>query len=119
MNCLLVGAVALHLAGGSFTLEWTHSVEKQRWRETWAVAEDGLHLVEAAVKGSGAGMDPGEGARLQNGWWVWRPLVAPVPELILASSGATGGGWTLCADGSCQDIGLSAAKGIRLAPCEG
>ena len=33
-GCLMAGAMALALAnGGTFTLEWTHSVERESWRE--------------------------------------------------------------------------------------
>ena len=114
--CLMAGAVALALAAPEFTLSWTHSVEKTEWRESWMVAEGGLHLQEAAVKGSGAGMDPGEGARLLGGWWVW-PADLTVPELVLAASGATGGGWTLCSGHHCQILGTEAGAAITLAPC--
>lgn len=117
--CLAVGALAVHLAAGSFTLEWTHSVEHTAWRETWRVEPGGLRLLEAAVKGSGAGMEPGEGARLQGGWWVWAPALRPLAEVELAASGATGAGWRLCADGTCREIGAEPGAPIRLAPCAG
>ena len=48
---------------------------------------------------------PGEGARLEDGWWVWQPTLPTVPSLVLALSGATGEGWTLCGDGHCREIG--------------
>ncbi|MCR8725704.1 DUF1850 domain-containing protein [Frigidibacter sp. ROC022] len=118
-SCLLIGATALALAQGSFSLSWEHSVEKIEWRETWEVLPEGLHLTQAAVKGSGAGMDPGEGAVLRDGWWVWTPDLAPVPQLVLAASGATRGGWTLCADGACRVIGAEAGAPLVLAPCPG
>ncbi|MFZ5751393.1 MAG: DUF1850 domain-containing protein [Pseudomonadota bacterium] len=117
--CLSVGALALHLATGAFTLEWTHSVERIPWREEWRVEAGGLRLVRAAVRGSGAGMEPGEGARLVGGWWVWEPDRPPVPELDLAASGATGAGWRLCADGACRELGAAAGAAIRIAPCAG
>ena len=70
-GCLMAGAMALALAnGGTFTLEWTHSVERESWRETWQVTgDDRLQLTGAAVKGSGAGMEPGPGglSRTQQG----------------------------------------------------
>ncbi|KND16332.1 hypothetical protein ADZ37_23720 [Pannonibacter phragmitetus] len=114
--CLLAGALTLSLSG-PFTLEWTHSVEKTEWQETWAVTEDGLKLQEARVRGSGAGMEPGDGARLQDGWWIWTPTLPPQPELLLAASGATVSGWTLCADGTCHTIGADASEPVRIAPC--
>ena len=30
------------LAAATFTLSWTHSVEKTRWEETWRIAPAGL-----------------------------------------------------------------------------
>jgi hypothetical protein len=114
--CLLAGATVLSLAAGEFTLEWTHSVERVRWRETWQLRSGGLALLEARVKGSGAGMEPGEGARLVDGWWVWSPGTW-VPSLTLAASGATGGGWTLCADGGCRELGAAAGEAVVLQPC--
>ena len=117
--CLLVAGVAIALAEPRFTLEWTHSVERTAWRESWALAPGGLRLIEASVKGSGAGMEPGEGARLEGGWWVWAPVLAPVPELWLAASGATAAGWALCSGGECRDLGAEQGQAIRLAPCEG
>jgi hypothetical protein len=116
-SCLMVGALALALASGQFTLGWKHSVEKTGWQESWQVVPGGLHLRQARVKGSGAGMDPGPGAVLKDGWWVWVPDLPPVPALELAASGATGGGWRLCADGSCRVLGAEPGPPIRLAPC--
>lgn len=118
-TCLLVGATALTLASGGFELSWRHSVEKTEWRESWTVGEDGLRLTEAAVKGSGAGMDPGPGAVLVEGWWVWTPDLPAVPDITLAASGATGGGWRLCDGVACRVIGASPGAAIRLAPCGG
>ncbi len=115
-GCLMVGASLLALAAPDFTLEWLHSVEKTRWRETWQITADGLHLSEAAVKGSGAGMEPGDGALLSDGWWVWQPQLAPQPTLTLATSGATGSGWLLCSGGICHDIPEAGAS-VVLRPC--
>ncbi|EYD73709.1 DUF1850 domain-containing protein [Limimaricola hongkongensis] len=114
--CLMIGGVALGLAAGTFELEWTHSVEKIGWRESWRVEDGALHLDEARVRGSGAGMEPGPEARLQNGWWVWAPGLS-IPALDLAASGATGAGWRLCADGNCREIGTDPGKAIHLTPC--
>ncbi|MFV0299313.1 MAG: DUF1850 domain-containing protein [Paracoccus sp. (in: a-proteobacteria)] len=121
--CLMAGTLALTLAGDSFVLEWTHSVEKTAWRENWAIREGGLLLTGAAVKGSGAGMEPGPGAVLKDGWWVWRPDLPPQPRLTLAASGATGGGWRLCAaglpGGDCVELGAAAGQPVTLRPCPG
>lgn len=116
-GCLLVGAMALSLAGGSFTLEWTHSIEKTAWREEWQVQNQTLRLTSAAVKGSGAGMEPGPDARLIDNWWVWTPTLPPVPELMLAASGKTGTGWQLCTQSDCREIGATASEPVILRPC--
>lgn len=115
--CVLGAAKALTLAASSFTLAWTHSVEKIEWRENWIVSEAALHLTEARVKGSGAGMDPAEGARLIDGWWVWTPDVPPVDHLLLAASGETVSAWELCAAGTCIALGAVAGAPIELRPC--
>lgn len=85
--CLSVGALTAHLAVSSFTLSWEHSIEHTEWRETWAVASDGLHPVEARVRGTGAGMEPPPDARLSDdGWWVYIPALTSVPALNLPDS---------------------------------
>jgi hypothetical protein len=115
--CVAAAAGTLRLAVTAFTLAWTHSVEHVRWEEDWQLVPGGLELVEARIKGSGAGMDPPPDARLAGGWWVYAPHRAPQPDLVLAASGATGGGWTLCAAGACRELGAAAGAPIRLAPC--
>lgn len=116
-GCLLAGAIAIALGPGSgFSLEWTHSVEKVTWREEWRITPDGLQATGAAIKGSGAGMEPGPDARLVDGWMVWHPKVPVVPELVLASSGATGGGWRLCGQ-KCVTLGASPGGPVVLKPC--
>ncbi|MEZ5780014.1 MAG: DUF1850 domain-containing protein [Paracoccaceae bacterium] len=115
--CLLVGAISIPLASGGFDLTWRHSVERTEWRESWVVENHALHLTEAAVKGSGAGMDPGPGARLEGGWWVWTPDVPPVPSLVLAASGTTQGGWRICVEGACREIGAASGEAVIVRPC--
>ena len=105
-SCLLIGAVALSLGSPDFTLGWTHSVEKVGWVESWRVEGQGLRLTRVAIKGSGAGMEPADDARLEDGWWVWNPENTVLPGLVLAASGATGAGWQLC-------------SAISLRPCTG
>ncbi|KGF67432.1 hypothetical protein LL06_22340 [Hoeflea sp. BAL378] len=116
--CIAAGGKALTVAATLFTLSWTHSVEKTAWQESWRVTEQGLQLAEARVKGSGAGMDPGEGARLEDGWWVWSPDSPETPELVLAASGATVSAWTICHAGGCVDLGADAQEPIRIRPCD-
>ncbi|WP_429819401.1 DUF1850 domain-containing protein [Ensifer sp. B1-9] len=119
MSALLciTGGKAITIAAGLFTLGWTHSVERTGWQESWAITADGLVLQEARAKGSGAGMEPGEGARLEDGWWVWQPHLPPQSELVLAASGATLSGWTLCDIGTCTELGRRSGEPIVLRPC--
>jgi hypothetical protein len=115
--CILAGAKAMSFAVSLFSLSWTHSVEKTEWREDWAVTPAGLHLTKARVKGSGAGMEPGDGAVLKDGWWEWQPTNPPIPELRLAASGATGGGWSFCSARGCVELGAQADDDVVIAPC--
>lgn len=116
--CVIAAGKTTMIAATAFTLSWTHSVEKTEWRETWAVTDKGLVVTEASVKGSGAGMDPGEGAVLKDGWWVWRPKLPPVAHLALAASGATLSPWTLCAGDECLTLGVKLGETAMVAPCE-
>ncbi len=101
--CLISAGVTKTLAMTAFTLVWTHSVEKIEWRESWRVTPPGLVLVEARVKGSGAGMEPPPEARLIDGWFVWQPHRAPMPDVVLGNSGMAGE-WRLCAKGECRTL---------------
>ncbi len=120
--CLLAGGASLRFASGLLTLAWTHSVEKVEWRETWGATPAGLELVEARIRGSGAGMEPGEGARLEGGFWVWRPGRPALAELVLARSGATAD-WRICEGERCREVGdligaAPAGAPVRLVPCD-
>lgn len=116
--CVATAVALFSLATSSFTLSWTHSVEKTEWQESWSVENDALVLKEARVKGSGAGMDPGDGAQLIDGWWVWQPTLPPQPELFLAASGATISPWTLCVSDKCVALGEQAAEAVHLWSCD-
>jgi hypothetical protein len=101
--CIASGGAVVKLALAAFTLAWTHSVEKTTWEEDLRVEGDRLVLVEARIKGSGAGMEPPPGAVLQAGFWHYRPNLPPLPELELANSGATAD-WRLCAENWCKPL---------------
>jgi hypothetical protein len=116
--CIAAAGKTLVLALAGFTLSWTHSVEQTEWREAWAVTPAGFVLEEARVRGSGAGMDPGAGAQLEDGWWGWEPAAPPVPELVLAASGATVTPWTLCSGGRCFELGGQAGDPIVISACD-
>ena len=112
--CIAAAGKTTVMAVAAFTLSWTHSVEKTRWQESWRLTPAGLQVVEARGQGSGAGMDPPEGSVFQDGWWVYRPEVAPQPSLVLAASGATVGGWLICGGDRCATFGQLATDPIVL-----
>jgi hypothetical protein len=97
--CLASAGVVKTLSIAAFTLVWTHSIEKTEWQENWRITPDGLELVQARIKGFGAGMEPPPDARLVDGWFQWQPKRAPMPEVILGNSGAAGE-WRLCEHGN-------------------
>ncbi|MFA7607984.1 MAG: DUF1850 domain-containing protein [Rhodocyclaceae bacterium] len=107
--CLASGALSAFIAGSAFTLAWTHSIEKQRWEEDWRIeasADDALqlqlHLLEGRIHGSGAGMEPPDGARLEQGVWHY-PVNLRLTQLSLAHSAYTAG-YELCVDGHCTAL---------------
>src|SRR2546423_14958681 len=110
--CLASAAVVKTLSIAAFTLAWTHSIEKVEWQEDWRVTSQGLELVQARVKGSGAGMEPPPQARLVDGWFQWQPKRAAVPQLVLGNSGAAGE-WRICADGHCRTLSEIFERPIR------
>lgn len=120
--CLaLAGAVTVlaSVPADRFTLSWTHSVERTEWREEWRVADGGLVLDTARVKGGGAGVDPPPDARVEDGWIVWRPAVPPQPRVVLAASEHTAD-HRLCAAGRCRTLHEWAATRdgpIEMRPC--
>lgn len=101
--CLAGAGVAVHVAASSFSLSWTHTIEKTEWRETWRVEGDRLVLAEARIKGSGAGMEPPPEARLVGGAYVWEPNIALRSIVLRRNPGA--GDWTLCANNRCDKLG--------------
>lgn len=117
--CILAAGKTTLLAGAAFTLSWTHSVEKTQWREEWKATPAGLEIIAARIKGSGAGMDPPDGAILKDGWWTYAPKVAPQRQLLLAASGATGAGWTICARNDCLTIGEKPGAPAIVTACDG
>ena len=106
MLCIAAAGAITALAASSFSLSWTHSVERTVWQEHWTVAGDRLVIVEASVEGSGAGIAPPPDAVLREGRWHYRPSLAPLRVLRLAASGATPSPWTLCLEGGpCLQLG--------------
>ena len=101
--CFASAGVVKALSVAAFMLSWTHSVEKIEWQEDWIVAPQGLQIVTARVKGSGAGMEPPPEARLVNGWFQWTPKPLFLHEVALGNSGVAGE-WRLCMQGSCRTL---------------
>ena len=120
--CLVLAAVAaepIHgpafVATERFTLAWTHSIEKVRWEEDYAVvatpgraAPPELRALSARVKGSGAGMEPPPDAVLKDGWYSYTPTQRAPGELRLliklaGQHAARGGAADYLATG-CSDL---------------
>lgn len=102
--CLgLSGVVWAQLELGEFTLAWNHTIEKARWEEDYRVAETGLILEEARVKGNGAGMEIPDDARLENGSWRYRRQLPPLQPLKLGRT-PQAGDYQLCHGGQCQPM---------------
>lgn len=101
--CLASAGVVKSLSVAAFMLAWTHSVEKIEWQEDWRITPQGLEIVEARVKGSGAGMEPPPEARLTGGWFRWTPHLTALPQVVLGNSGVAGE-WRICTNGQCQTL---------------
>ncbi|TWC55282.1 hypothetical protein FBY04_11042 [Pseudomonas sp. SJZ080] len=100
--CLgLAGVVWAQLPISQFTLAWDHTVEKIRWEEDYHVTKQGLVLVEARIRGNGAGMEVPEDARLDNGSWHYRRQLPPLQPLRLGRT-PEAGDYQLCVDGACH-----------------
>lgn len=121
--CLGVAFSVIHamIPATSLTLAWTHSVEKIRWEEDYAIRDGKIVLTAARVQGSGAGMEPGVNAVRRGDWWEYHPAIGPLSKITLANSTFTGD-YTLCANGKCQKLGALLGnadrdKPIDLFPC--
>lgn len=86
-----------------FTLRWTHSIEKTRWEEDWHVAGDWLVVTGARIRGTGAGMEPPEGAWREGGVYHYRVADPWRREMQLARSEFVPD-YRLCIDGNCRPM---------------
>lgn len=91
------------VAATQFTLAWNHSIEKIRWEEDYRVVAGKLELTEARIRGTGAGMEPPPGARLQGGVWHYRPDLRRLSGLRLARSAYTTD-YELCIENGCRPL---------------
>jgi len=93
----------------TFTLAWTHSIEKVRWEEDYQVELDPattlprLHATAARIKGSGAGMEPPADAVLRGGWYHYTPAIAHPAALRLTRSEFTPD-YDWCVAGECHKM---------------
>ncbi len=102
--CLgLAGVVWASLPIEHFTLAWQHSIEKIRWEEDYQVSASGLLLMEARVRGSGAGMEIPDDATLRNGTWHYHRQLPPLNPLH-AGRTPEAGDYELCFQGHCQPL---------------
>ena len=119
--CLAAAGIAVEIAASAFTLSWTHTIERTAWEEHWRVEPDGLVLDEARVKGSGAGMEPPEGAMPKDGFYTWRPDLPAQQDIVLRRA-PEAGDWRLCAAGRCASLGEwlgKEADPVRISPTTG
>ena len=118
--CLIGAGLSVHLAVASFTLGWTHTIERVPWEEEWRVEPRALVLTQSRVKGSGAGMEPPPQARLVDGWYVWAPDNSRRAEIVLRRARGIAD-WRFCAmETGCTTVGALLgvnADPVKLAPC--
>jgi len=101
--CIAAGGVVTALAWQAFTLEWTHSIEKILWEEDYQIEGSTLRLIRARIRGSGAGMEVPDDARLVDGVWHYTPALAPLERLHLTHS-PYAEGYRVRHDGECAPL---------------
>jgi hypothetical protein len=84
--CITAGGTTTTIPTERFTLAWEHSVEKVLWEEDYRIAGDWIYMTGARIRGSGAGMEPPDGAVLFRGAWHFRGEVRWFREILLAGS---------------------------------
>ena len=100
-------AVPVFVPGERFTLAWTHSIEKVRWEEDYAVlpgAPPTLRALSARIRGSAAGMEPPADAVLRNGWYEYTPTTWSPDGLRLTRSVYTAD-YDWCTAAGCVPLG--------------
>lgn len=119
--CLVAGLLVAQL-GERITLRWTHSIEKIVWEEDYRREDNALRLIEARVRGTGAGMEPPAGAVLRDGAWHYTPALPPLPRIALRHS-SYAAPYQFCIDGDCRTAaqrlpGLPDEAILELVPCD-
>lgn len=100
--CLVAGLLIAQL-GDEITLRWTHSIQKTAWEEDYRREGNALRLVEARVRGTGAGMEPPPDAVLKDGAWHYVPNLSPLPSVALTHSPHVPA-YVICSAGRCQSV---------------
>lgn len=95
--------VAVDNPPAQFTLSWRHTVEKILWQEDYQLTPQGLQIVQARVKGTGAGMEIPDDAKFYDDSWHYQPQLAPIPLLRLGRA-PEAGDYQLCFSGNCQPM---------------
>lgn len=119
--CLALAATSaapVFVPAERFTLAWTHSIEKVRWEEDYAVTATPtprLQALAARVRGSAAGMEPPDDARWVNGWYTYTPALR-YPDVLRLTRSVFSADYDLCVNGLCQPMSDSLASdgGITL-----
>jgi hypothetical protein len=116
--CLAAAGLAVEIAASSFTLGWTHTIEKTRWEEDWRIEAGRLVLTEARIQGTGAGMETPPDATLAADFYVWRPEGRELSELVLRRMEGVGD-WRLCAGGRCAPLAewVGESDPVTMRPC--
>ncbi len=118
--CLVAGLLVAQL-GDDITLRWTHSIQKTVWEEDYRREGNTLRLVEARVRGTGAGMEPPSESVLKEGTWHYVPSLPLLPQVNLAHSPHVPP-YAVCSTGRCQAINawlpnLPEDATVALRPC--
>jgi hypothetical protein len=117
---LVVASTVLLGVAAPVTLAWEHSVERFGIQEQWHATPAGLVLTEVRTQGLGAGVHVPPDARLVDGWWRFKPPIAPQARVTLARS-RFAAGYRLCKGGQCEKLAdllpQAVDRALELAPC--
>lgn len=100
---IALGVIQATLPAQTLELSWRHSVEKVEWTEHYRIEAGRLVLIEARIQGSGAGMEPPEGAVFDGKAWRYTPRLPPLQSVTLTRSSHTTD-YRLCWNSSCRTL---------------
>jgi hypothetical protein len=118
--CLIAGLLIAQFEN-DITLRWTHSIQKTVWEEDYRREGAALRLIEARIRGTGAGMEPPADAVLKDGVWHYTPHLSVLPRVSLRHSPHVPP-YVLCSGSDCRTVdlwlpGLADDAILELAPC--